>query len=160
MSEEQPRKMPFVASQIINLENSIHRTHRFWGNFVALCILSFVTTLNVVIITALPRTTTHIRGFTPYVWIANSFFVASPAFQPIVSQLSNNFNDRSPLIAYLALFALGSGVGGGVHHSGKLIAGREIQGIGAGRVCVLLDTMCCNLVLLRERGKYVGSKNL
>ncbi|KJZ74565.1 hypothetical protein HIM_06161 [Hirsutella minnesotensis 3608] len=37
-----------------------------------------------------------------------------------------------------------------------LIAGRTIQGAGAGGMYVLLDIVCCDLVPLRERGKYLG----
>ncbi|RAL05832.1 MFS general substrate transporter [Aspergillus ibericus CBS 121593] len=37
-----------------------------------------------------------------------------------------------------------------------LIAGRTIQGVGAGGMYVLLDIVCADLVPLRERGKYLG----
>jgi MFS family permease len=35
-----------------------------------------------------------------------------------------------------------------------LIGGRAVQGVGAGGIYVLLDIICCDLVPLRERGKY------
>jgi hypothetical protein len=37
-----------------------------------------------------------------------------------------------------------------------LISGRTIQGLGAGGIYVLLDIVCCDLVPLRERGKWLG----
>lgn len=37
-----------------------------------------------------------------------------------------------------------------------LIAGRVVQGVGAGGINVLLDIVCCDLVPLRDRGKYLG----
>lgn len=40
-----------------------------------------------------------------------------------------------------------------------LIAGRSIQGVGAGGMYVLIDIICCDLVPLRERGKYLGIIN-
>ncbi|KAI0143460.1 major facilitator superfamily domain-containing protein [Xylariaceae sp. FL1272] len=37
-----------------------------------------------------------------------------------------------------------------------LIAGRTVQGAGAGGIYVLLDIVCCDLVPMRERGKWLG----
>ncbi|KAF2010893.1 MFS general substrate transporter [Aaosphaeria arxii CBS 175.79] len=134
--------------------------NRFWGIFAALCILSFISALDVAIITtALPKITAEIGGATQYVWIANSFVVASSVLQPLVGQLANIFGRRSPLIVCVALFALGSGVSGGAHDPGMLVAGRTVQGVGAGGIYVLLDIVCCDLVPLRERGMYLGLMN-
>lgn len=66
------------------------------------------------------------------------------------------FGRRIPLISSVGVFALGSGLAGGAHNTGMLISGRTIQGVGAGGVYVLLDIVCCDLVPLRERGKYLG----
>lgn len=54
------------------------------------------------------------------------------------------------------LYALGSGIGGGASSFGMLFAGRAIQGVGSGGIYVLLDIVCCDLVSLNERGKYLG----
>jgi hypothetical protein len=133
---------------------------RFWGIFVALCLLSFISALDVAIITtALPTIIADIGGAEQYVWIANSFVVASSVIQPLVGQLANILGRRIPLIITTALFALGSGIAGGAHNVGMLIAGRTVQGVGAGGVYVLLDIVCCDLVPLRERGKYLGLMN-
>lgn len=37
-----------------------------------------------------------------------------------------------------------------------LIGGRTVQGLGAGGIYVLIDIVCCDLVPLRERGKWLG----
>lgn len=130
---------------------------RFWGVFVALCILSFISGLDVAIImTALPTITAEIGGAEKYVWIANSFVVASSVPQPLFGQLANVFGRRLPFIASTTLFALGSGIAGGAHNVAMLVAGRTIQGVGAGGIYVLLDIVCCDLVPLSKRGKYLG----
>jgi MFS family permease len=40
-----------------------------------------------------------------------------------------------------------------------MIGGRTLQGVGAGAIYVLLDIVCCDLVPLRERGKYLALMN-
>ncbi|KAI1132437.1 major facilitator superfamily domain-containing protein [Nemania abortiva] len=136
------------------------RSPRFWGTFTALCILSFVCALDVVIITtALPTITAAIGGATQYVWIANSFVVASSVLQPLFGQIADVFGRQLPLIGSTLLFTVGSGIAGGARNPAMLISGRTVQGIGAGGLYVLLDIVCCDLVPLRERGKYVGLMN-
>ncbi|EFE43625.1 hypothetical protein TRV_01586 [Trichophyton verrucosum HKI 0517] len=132
-------------------------TIQFWGIFVALCILSFISALDVAIITtALPTITAEIGGANIYVWIANSFVLASSVLQPLCGQLANIYGRRIPFIGSIVLFTLGSGIAGGATSAGMLIAGRTTQGIGAGGIYVLIDIVCCDLVPLRERGKYLS----
>ncbi|KAK7700964.1 hypothetical protein SLS64_010558 [Diaporthe eres] len=105
---------------------------------------------------ALPTITADVGGARDYIWIANSFVVASCVVQPLAGQLADVFGRRAPLISSVALFALGSGVASGATNSAMLIAGRTVQGLGAGGIYVLVDIVCCDLVPLRERGKWLG----
>jgi MFS family permease len=134
---------------------------RFWGIFVSLCLLAFISALDVAIITtALPKITADIAALEQdYVWIANSFVVASCVIQPLTGQLANILGRRLPLIVSTMLFAIGSGISGGAHNVSMMIGGRIVQGVGAGGVYVLLDIVCCDLVPLRERGKFLGLMN-
>lgn len=130
---------------------------RFWGIFACLCILAFISALDVAIITtALPTVVSEIGGATDYIWIANSFVVASCVLQPLCGQLADILGRRVPLLASVIIFILGSGICGGASSSGMLIAGRTIQGAGAGGINVLIDIVCCDLVPMRDRGKYLG----
>jgi len=134
-----------------------HRGVKFWGTFACLCLLAFISALDVSVISiALPTITADIGGARKYVWIANSFVIASSVLQPLFGQLANVFGRRAPLISSVLAFALGTGIAGGAHTANMFIAGRTIQGAGAGGVYVLLDIVCCDLVPLRERGKFLG----
>ncbi|KAI0481795.1 MFS general substrate transporter [Xylaria cf. heliscus] len=136
-----------------------HRSH-FWGSFSALCILAFISALDVAIITtALPSIIAAVGGATQYIWIANSFILASSVLQPLFGQLADIFGRRNPLLISTALFLAGSGVTGGAVNPVMLISGRAVQGIGAYGLYVLTDIVCCDLVPLRERGNYVGVMN-
>ena len=103
---------------------------------VALCIMSFISALDVsIIMIALPTITSEIGGKEKYVWIANSFVVASSVPQPLFGQLANVFGRQKPFIVSTMLFALGSGIAGGASNVAMLIAGRTVQGVGAGGIC-------------------------
>ncbi|KAI1854766.1 hypothetical protein JX266_000884 [Neoarthrinium moseri] len=133
---------------------------RFWGIFTSLCILAFICALDAIIIsTALPTITAAIGGASHYIWFANTFIVASAVVQPLVGQLADIFGRQNPLVTSTALFVLGSGIAGGATSPAMLIGGRTVQGVGAGGLYVLLDIVCCDLVPLREHGKYVDLMN-
>ena len=133
------------------------RTWRFWLVFLSLCLISFASALDSTIITtALPTINEAIGGQQNYVWVANSFVLASTTIQPLVGHLSNIFGRRVPMMVSVALFALGSGIAGGSTSVAMLIAGRTVQGLGSGGIFVLVDLITCDLVPLRERGKYLG----
>lgn len=130
---------------------------RFWLIYVSLCLVTFAGAVdNTIVFTALPTITRAVGGGDEYVWIANSYIVASTAIQPLFGHISNVLGRRVPSLVVVALFALGSGIAGGANGVPMLLAGRTIQGIGCGGIFVLLDVIVCDLVPLRERGKYLG----
>lgn len=63
------------------------------------------------------------------------------------------------MIISVAIFTLGSGISGGANGTGMLIAGRAIQGLGSGGLNMLVDLIICDLISLRERGKFIGIVN-
>jgi EmrB/QacA subfamily drug resistance transporter len=130
---------------------------RFWLVFASLCLISFISAVDATIVTiALPTITRAIGGEKDYVWVANSFLFAGTATQPFFGQISNIFGRRHPMLASIVLFALGSGIAAGASSISMLIAGRTVQGLGSGGLFVLLDLIICDLVPLRDRGKYLG----
>lgn len=60
------------------------------------------------------------------------------------------------MIAATAIFVLGSGICGGATGMAMLIAGRVVQGLGAGGIGVLVEMIICDLVPLRQRGTYLA----
>jgi MFS family permease len=133
------------------------RTWRFWLVFASLCLVSLSTSLDSTIITtSLPTIVHSLGGQDEYVWIGNSFLLASTVVQPLVGQLADIFGRRWPMIVSVMLFMLGSGIAGGANGVPMLIAGRTVQGLGSGGIFVLLDIITCDLVPMRERGKFLG----
>ncbi|MCJ1352519.1 MAG: hypothetical protein MMC33_002503 [Icmadophila ericetorum] len=135
---------------------STSHSWRFWCVFLALCLISFISGLDAtIVVTALPTITREIGGQEQYVWIANSFIIASTVPQPLFAQISNIFGRRNPMLLAMMLFTLGSGIAAGARNPAMLIGGRTVQGLGIGGAYVLLDVVCCDMVPLRERGKYL-----
>ncbi|KAF4211452.1 hypothetical protein CNMCM5878_002618 [Aspergillus fumigatiaffinis] len=133
------------------------RGARFWAVFVSLCFASFVASLDITAITtALPTVTRELDGEENYVWIANAYTLASAAIQPLAGQISNIVGRRYPMIISMCLFALGSGLCGGSTSTTMMIAGRTVQGLGAGGILLLLEVIVSDLVPLRERAQFVG----
>lgn len=138
--------------------SSATHSWRFWCLFGALCLISFLSGLDATIVTtSLPTISKDIGGGEQdYVWIANCFVLASTAPQPLFAQISNIFGRRNPMLLAISLFTLGSGIAAGAKNPAMLICGRTVQGLGTGGTYVLLDVVCCDMVPLRERGKYLG----
>ena len=135
------------------------RSWKFWLVFLSLCLLSFASALEgSIIATALPTISQSLStdASPNYVWIANAFTLAQTVIQPPTAQVCNIFGRRKPLLVAIALFALGSGVAGGAYNVAMLITGRTIQGFGSGGIYMLVDLIVCDLVPLRDRGKYLG----
>lgn len=136
---------------------SPQQTWRFALVFCALCLTILLAALDTSIIsTALPTIAADLNSETLYVWTINSYLLSSTALQPLFGQAANIFGRRSLTLLSVALFALGSGVAGGAKTTAALIGGRTVQGIGGGGIITLVEIVVCDLVPLRERGKYVG----
>ncbi|KAK6080872.1 multidrug resistance protein fnx1 [Seiridium cupressi] len=83
-------------------------------------------------------------------------YTQSTAFVPIIGQFADAWGRRWPLIVSVAIFTIGSGIAGGANNGGVLTVGRAIQGLGSGGLNMLVDLVICDLVPLRERGKFIG----
>ncbi|KEF51599.1 uncharacterized protein A1O9_12234 [Exophiala aquamarina CBS 119918] len=124
---------------------------------VALSFTSLLTSLEATITsTALPSIVADLGGGDLYVWAANGYFLTMTSLQPLYGQLANVFGRRWPTIGATITFVLGSGICGGASNMTMLIAGRVIQGVGAGGIGVLVEMIICDLVPLRQRGNYLA----
>lgn len=134
------------------------RTWRFWLVFVSLCLALLTVSLDITVISvALPTIAHSIPGADEqYIWLSSAFLLASTVVQPIIGQLADIFGRRWPMIISVALFILGSGIIGGAKNVATMIAGRTVQGLGGGGQFVLVEIIACDMVPLRERGKYLG----
>ncbi|KAI5918480.1 multidrug resistance protein fnx1 [Camillea tinctor] len=138
-------------------KKKFNQSKRFWAIMATLSITSILSALeNTVVTTALPFITEQLDLGDNYVWVTNVFFLTGAAFQPFFGQLANIFGRRYVTLAIVAFFTLGSGICGGANNAATLIAGRAVQGIGAGGINIIIDVIVSDLVPLRERGNYTA----
>ncbi|KAA8642698.1 uncharacterized protein ATNIH1004_009450 [Aspergillus tanneri] len=99
------------------------------ASFLAILDISFVTT-------ALPTITGHFKASQiSYSWVGSSYLLTQSALAPFWGKISDIFGPNS-----IAM----------------LIAGRAIQGAGAGGVLLIVMILIGDLVSPRERGLYFG----
>jgi MFS family permease len=146
---------------------------RFWCILFAVGFCGLLISLEATVTsTALPTIIADLGGGDLFVWAINAFALTTQvitlawlqnmpaknnyrtALQPMFGQLANIYGRRWPIIGSTAAFTLGSGICGGATSMAMFIAGRAVQGIGAGGTSVLIHVIICDLVPLRERGRY------
>ncbi|KAI0700394.1 major facilitator superfamily domain-containing protein [Cerioporus squamosus] len=129
----------------------------FWLSFLAILVCTFVSALDVTAIsTALPTITKDLGGADKYVWVGAAYGLASTAILPLSGRLADAFGRRPVMLSAVALFLLGSALSGATQNMNMLIAGRTVQGIGAGAILNLSDIIVSDLIPLAERGMYMG----
>ncbi|KAH9883541.1 major facilitator superfamily domain-containing protein [Xylariomycetidae sp. FL2044] len=154
--ETNPIQDPVASDPASALENA-NRGLAFWMIMVSLILAAIIGTLDGgVVTTSLPTIVRELDLGPEYIWVTNIYFLTSAAFQPLFGQLSDLWGRRWVFISTVAIFLLGSGLCGGASTGSMLIAGRGVQGVGSGGISVMVELIICDLVPLRERGKYIG----
>lgn len=106
--------------------------------------------------TAMPSIIKDLGTSQGYSWIANAYLLTTTAFTPIFGQTANIFGRRALTIFAIFIFAVGSAIAGPAPTLSVLVVGRAIQGIGCAGINTMVEMVVCDLVPLRERGKFMG----
>jgi EmrB/QacA subfamily drug resistance transporter len=109
-----------------------------------------------VVATALPRIAADLHAFSNLSWIVTAYLVASTATVPLYGKLSDLYGRRSMFVLAISIFLVGSALCGAAQSLNQLIAFRAIQGLGAGGLMPLVQTVVGDLYSPRERGRYQG----
>lgn len=129
----------------------------FWLVIASLYVIGFTSSLDGFIIAiALQLISSSLDIGDKYVEVANCFVFAQTVAQPGIAQLRNIFGRRWLMIITVCIFALGSGIAGGANDTATIIDGRTVQGLGSSGVMLMVELIVCDMVPLRERGKYLG----
>ncbi|KAF8143101.1 iron permease [Mycena galopus ATCC 62051] len=137
-------------------EEAKPRDARFWLIFLSLFVCGFITMLEMAsITTALPTIVDVLHG-EQFIWAGSAYALGGAALIPLAGGMAQIFGRRPVLLSSLLLFAMGSAVCGAARNMNMLIAGRTVQGLGAGGIASLSQIIIADLVSLRERGTFNG----
>ena len=124
---------------------------------LALCMAVFLAALDVTIITtAIPTITEQFNSPSGYTWIGAAFLLANAASVPTWGKVSEIFGRKPVLLCANVVFLVGSLVCALAKNIGMLLAGRTVQGLGAGGLVILVNITIADLFSLRNRGAYYG----
>ncbi|RDI76691.1 hypothetical protein Vi05172_g13312 [Venturia inaequalis] len=131
---------------------------RFAMAFTGLSVLAFVGALDATILPcAMPAIAEdlHLTSLESF-WAAICFLLSCVLFQPVHTALSDIFGRIRLLYVSMAFFSIGSVLVGLSKNAAALIAGRAIQGVGAGGIDALTEIILTDITTLQERPKYLG----
>src|ERR1700722_1864202 len=109
-----------------------------------------------IVATALPRIVSDLGGLAHLSWVVTAFLVASTTTTPLYGKFSDIYGRKPAFMVSIVIFLLGSVLCGLAEGMTQLIVFRAIQGLGAGGLITLSQTVVGDLVSPRDRGRYQG----
>jgi len=106
--------------------------------------------------TALPTIVGELNGVDHMLWVTTAYILASTIMLPVYGKVGDLVGRKGLFISAIALFIVGSVIGGLAQDMTWLIAGRAVQGLGGGGLMILAQAIIADVVPARERGKYMG----
>ncbi|KKK19193.1 hypothetical protein ARAM_003191 [Aspergillus rambellii] len=122
----------------------------------ALCLVLFLAALDMTIIsTALPTMAAHFHASeSGYSWMASSYSLTNAAFVPLWGKVSDIWGRKPVLLIANFGFLIGSLICGLAINLPMILAGRAIQGAGAGGIITLANICVSDLFSVRDRPLY------
>lgn len=120
-----------------------------------LCLL-LVSFNQTVLNTALPTIIGDLGEPSKGAWLVAGFVLAVTVSMPIYGSVSDVIGRKGLLLAAIAIFSVGSIAAAVAQSMDFLIACRVVQGLGAGGLMVLSQTILADAIPARQRAKYAG----
>jgi EmrB/QacA subfamily drug resistance transporter len=135
-----------------------HFTEREIRKILSALLLALLTAMisATVISAALPTIVGALGGQEQLSWVASANLLTMTVSTPLWGKLSDLYGRKLMFQTALGVFVSGSMLAGLAPGIGELIAGRAIQGLGAGGLYSLTQVILGDIVAPRERGRYAG----
>ncbi|MCL1869240.1 MAG: MFS transporter [Promicromonosporaceae bacterium] len=109
-----------------------------------------------IIATASTTIARELGSFNQLPWLFSTYLLAQAVSTPVYGRLADIVGRKRLMLVGIALFFVGSAVAGASVNMGMLIAGRAIQGLGAGAVMPVSMTITSDIYTLEERAQTQG----
>jgi EmrB/QacA subfamily drug resistance transporter len=109
-----------------------------------------------VVATAMPTVIGQIGGIELYGWVFSAYLLTGTVTVPIYGKLADLFGRKPVFLAAIAMFLVGSMLCGQAQSMEQLILFRLLQGLGAGGVLPITQTVLGDVYQLEERARITG----
>ncbi len=109
-----------------------------------------------IVAAAMPTVVADLGGLPLYSWVYAAYFLARAIALPIFGKLTDRFANRPLCIVAIGTFMSGSALAGLAPNMALLIAGRAVQGVGAGGVFALVYVVLSDIASPDQRGKTLS----
>ncbi len=106
--------------------------------------------------TALPTVVGELEGVDQMLWVTTAYALAGTVTMPIYGKLGDLLGRKTLFLAALAIFVLGSVIGGLSTDMTGLIVGRTVQGLGGGGLLILIQAIVADIIPARQRAPYMS----
>jgi EmrB/QacA subfamily drug resistance transporter len=105
---------------------------------------------------ALPTIVGDLGGVELMPWVITAYLLAATIVMPAYGRLGDLIGRKPLFLAAIAIFLLGSAIGGFAPSVEWLVVGRAVQGLGGGGLVITAQAIVADVVPARERGRYAG----
>lgn len=109
-----------------------------------------------ILATAVPSVVEDLGGFSQFPWLFSLYLLAQAVSVPIYGKLADQLGRRPMMLTGVGLFLLGSILCGLAWSLPALIAFRAVQGLGAGAIIPISQTILGDLYSVAERARVTG----
>lgn len=106
--------------------------------------------------TALPTIVGELGGVEHMSWVISAFLVTMTIAMPIFGKVGDTIGRKWLFLFGIAVFVVGSAIGGAAQSMETLIVARAIQGFGGGGLMVTSQAIVAEVIPARQRGKFMG----
>jgi EmrB/QacA subfamily drug resistance transporter len=131
--------------------------HRAWIMAGIMLTTALAAIEGTIVATALPSVVRDFGSFASFPWVFSLYLLAQAVSVPFYGRLADMIGRRPVLLAGVSLFIVGSALCGVAWSMGSLIAFRGIQGLGAGVVFPVTQTIMGDMFDLEARAKAQGA---
>ncbi len=106
-----------------------------------------------IVSTAMPTIVGDLRGIDAYAWVFSGFLLAEIATIPLWGRLADMFGRKRIFLIGMTIFLIGSALCGLSQSMTQLVIFRAIQGLGAGCILPVAQTISADLYTMEQRAR-------